>query len=100
MTIPAAISAASSSRTGRTSDCGCCRWGGKFPHSVQLVAVCPCVLQGENLFTITGYPGLDPSLPARDFTGAAGDVRDQYRNVDVGTYPSNRTITVGISTTF
>ena len=57
-------------------------------------------LQGENLFTITGYPGLDPSLPARDFTGAAGDVRDQYRNVDVGTYPSNRTITVGISTTF
>lgn len=57
-------------------------------------------LQGENLFTITGYPGLDPSLPARDFTGAAGDVRDQYRNVDVGTYPTNRTITVGISTTF
>jgi TonB-dependent starch-binding outer membrane protein SusC len=57
-------------------------------------------LQGENLFTITGYPGLDPSLPARDFTGAAGDVRDQFRNVDVGTYPTNRTITVGISTTF
>ncbi|HKA59963.1 MAG TPA: SusC/RagA family TonB-linked outer membrane protein [Gemmatimonadales bacterium] len=57
-------------------------------------------LQGENLFTITGYPGLDPSLPARDLTGAAGDVRDQFRNVDVGTYPTNRTITVGISTTF
>ena len=57
-------------------------------------------LQGENLFTITGYNGLDPSLPARDFTGAAGDVRDQYRNVDVGNYPTNRTITVGISTTF
>jgi TonB-linked SusC/RagA family outer membrane protein len=57
-------------------------------------------LQGENLFTATGYPGLDPSMPARDFTGAAGDVRDQFRNVDVGTYPSNRTITVGISTTF
>jgi hypothetical protein len=52
------------------------------------------------LFTATGYPGLDPSMPARDFTGAAGDVRDQFRNVDVGTYPSNRTITVGISTTF
>jgi hypothetical protein len=57
-------------------------------------------LQAENLFTITGYSGLDPSLPARAFTGAAGDIRDQFRNVDVGVYPSNRTITVGISTTF
>jgi TonB-linked SusC/RagA family outer membrane protein len=62
-------------------------------------------LQAENLFTITGYPGLDPSLPAREFdegtTGtASGDVRDQFRGVDVGTYPSSRTFTVGISTTF
>jgi len=57
-------------------------------------------LQAENLFTITGYSGLDPQLPAREFSGAAGDVRDQYRGVDVGTYPSSRTFTVGISTTF
>jgi len=57
-------------------------------------------VQGENLFTITGYPGLDPSLPARDFTGASGDLRDQFRNVDVGVYPSNRTFTIGISTSF
>ena len=57
-------------------------------------------VQAENLFTITGYEGLDPSLPARAFTGAAGDIRDQFRNVDVGNYPSNRTFTVGISTTF
>ncbi len=57
-------------------------------------------VQAENLFTITGYSGLDPSLPARAFTGAAGDIRDQFRNVDVGIYPSNRTFTFGISTTF
>jgi TonB-linked SusC/RagA family outer membrane protein len=57
-------------------------------------------VQAENLFTLTGYAGLDPSLPARAFTGASGDVRDQFRNVDVGVYPSNRTFTVGISTTF
>ena len=57
-------------------------------------------VQAENLFTITGYQGLDPSLPARDFTGASGDIRDQFRNVDVGVYPSNRTFTVGISTSF
>ena len=57
-------------------------------------------VQAENLFTITGYPGLDPSLPARAFTGASGDIRDQFRNVDVGVYPSSRTFTVGFSTTF
>lgn len=57
-------------------------------------------VQAENLFTMTGYPGLDPSLPARDFTAASGDVRDQFRGVDVGTYPSSRTLTIGISTTF
>ena len=57
-------------------------------------------LQGENLFTITGYNGLDPSLPARAFTGASGDIRDQFRNIDVGVYPSSRTLTVGISTSF
>ena len=57
-------------------------------------------VQGENLFTITGYDGLDPSLPARAFTNSSGDVRDQFRNVDVGVYPTNRTITIGISTSF
>jgi TonB-linked SusC/RagA family outer membrane protein len=57
-------------------------------------------VQAENLFTLTGYPGLDPSLPARAFTGASGDIRDQFRNVDVGVYPSSRTFTVGITTSF
>ena len=57
-------------------------------------------LQAENLFTITGYSGLDPSLPAADVTGAAGDVRDQYRGIDQGSYPTNRIITIGISTSF
>jgi len=57
-------------------------------------------VQAENLFTLTGYPGLDPSLPAANVTGAAGDIRDQYRGIDRGSYPSNRTISVGISTTF
>jgi TonB-linked SusC/RagA family outer membrane protein len=57
-------------------------------------------LQAENLFTITGYNGLDPSLPAANTFGPAGDLRDQYRGIDRGTYPSSRTITVGINTTF
>ncbi|HKG92695.1 MAG TPA: SusC/RagA family TonB-linked outer membrane protein [Gemmatimonadaceae bacterium] len=57
-------------------------------------------LQGENLITFTGYDGLDPALPAANVFGPAGDIRDQYRGVDRGTYPSNRTISVGLSTTF
>ncbi|HEX2719247.1 MAG TPA: SusC/RagA family TonB-linked outer membrane protein [Gemmatimonadaceae bacterium] len=57
-------------------------------------------LQGDNLFTITGYDGLDPALPVVARTGAAGDVRDQFRGVDVGTYPSNRIFSIGVTTSF
>ncbi|HVE79832.1 MAG TPA: SusC/RagA family TonB-linked outer membrane protein [Gemmatimonadaceae bacterium] len=57
-------------------------------------------LQAENVFTITGYEGLDPALPAANAFGAAGDIRDQYRGVDRGVYPSSRTISIGIVTSF
>lgn len=57
-------------------------------------------VQAENLFTITGYDGLDPALPAANVFGPAGDIRDQYRGVDRGSYPSNRTFSVGIVTSF
>ncbi|HEU4748613.1 MAG TPA: SusC/RagA family TonB-linked outer membrane protein [Gemmatimonadaceae bacterium] len=57
-------------------------------------------VQAENLFTITDYSGLDPALAAENLFGAAGDVRDQYRGVDRGTYPSSRTFSIGIVTSF
>jgi len=57
-------------------------------------------VQAENLFTITGYEGLDPALPAADINGAAGDIRDQYRGVDRGVYPSSKTFSIGITTSF
>ena len=57
-------------------------------------------VQGENLFTITNYEGLDPSLPAANINGSAGDIRDQYRGVDRGAYPSNRIFTIGIVASF
>jgi TonB-linked SusC/RagA family outer membrane protein len=56
--------------------------------------------QIENLFTITGYDGLDPALPPANVSGSAGDIRDQYRGVDRGSYPSSRTFTIGLNTTF
>ena len=57
-------------------------------------------VQVENLFTITGYDGLDPALPPANVSGTAGDVRDQYRGIDRGSYPSSRTFTIGLNTTF
>ncbi|MFO7845433.1 MAG: TonB-dependent receptor [Balneolaceae bacterium] len=57
-------------------------------------------VQGENLFTITNYSSVDPSLPASNVGGAAGNVRDQTIGVDRGTYPSNRSFSIGISATF
>ena len=57
-------------------------------------------IQAENLFTITGYDGLDPALPVQATGGAAGDIRDQYRGVDRGVYPSNRIFSIGLTTQF
>jgi hypothetical protein len=57
-------------------------------------------LQADNVLTFTGYPGLDPSLPAANITGAAGDVRDQYMGVDRGSYPTSRIFSIGIVTSF
>jgi len=70
------------------------------PALIRWIPVARVYVQAENLFTITGYSGLDPSLPAASTFGAAGDIRDQFRGVDQGSYPSNRTITIGISTSF
>ncbi len=70
------------------------------PAMIRWIPAARVYLQAENLFTITGYSGLDPSLPAASVFGAAGDIRDQFRGVDQGSYPSNRMITIGISTSF
>jgi len=70
------------------------------PAVIRWIPLARIYLQAENLFTITGYSGLDPALPAAAVNGAAGDIRDQFRAVDQGSYPSNRTITIGLTTTF
>jgi TonB-linked SusC/RagA family outer membrane protein len=70
------------------------------PAWIRWIPAARVYVQAENLFTITGYTGLDPALPAASTFGAAGDIRDQFRGIDRGTYPSNRTFTIGISTTF
>ncbi|HJQ20366.1 MAG TPA: SusC/RagA family TonB-linked outer membrane protein [Gemmatimonadaceae bacterium] len=70
------------------------------PRFSRWTAASRVYLQAENLFTITGYDGLDPALPAIATTGPAGDIRDQYRGVDRGSYPSNKVFSIGLVTSF
>jgi len=75
--------------------------GYEVPKSLwRYISAARIYVQAENLFTITDYQGLDPSLPAAQVFGPGGDIRDQYRGIDRGTYPSSRTFSVGLSTTF
>jgi TonB-linked SusC/RagA family outer membrane protein len=74
--------------------------GYNVPPTFRYIAASRVYVQGENLFTITKYPGLDPSLPAASVFGSAGDIRDQYRGVDRGTYPTSRIFSLGIVTNF
>ncbi len=48
-------------------------------------------ISGQNLFTITGYSGIDPEV---------GQASSLSRGVDFGIYPQSRTITGGINITF
>jgi len=50
-------------------------------------------VSSQNLFTITGYKGLDPEI------GAQGGNATQ-NGIDNGTYPSSRYYTVGLNVTF
>ena len=57
-------------------------------------------IQGQNLFTITGYEGLDPELPGISTSGSAGNQTDQAMGIDYGSYPANRVFSIGINATF
>jgi TonB-linked SusC/RagA family outer membrane protein len=74
--------------------------GYTLPMSARYLPGARVYVQGDNLWTKTDYEGLDPALPAAFATGPAGDVRDQYRGVDRGSYPSNRIFSIGLVTSF
>lgn len=70
------------------------------PSMARWLSATRVYIQGENLFTITGYPGLDPSLPKLNTGSSLGDNRDQAMGIDSGVYPSSRTISIGLSTSW
>jgi hypothetical protein len=53
-------------------------------------------VQAQNLFTITKYGGLDPTLGTRD----AGNAPEQWSGVDYGNYPSSKVLMVGVNLSF
>ena len=66
-----------------------------FPRSVTKLADIRLSLSAQNLFTITGYKGIDPA-------GASFGEKniDRDNGLDMGAYPNPRTITMGVRVTF
>jgi hypothetical protein len=54
-------------------------------------------LQAQNLFTLTGYSGLDPSPSNFGQSGLNGDLWNGY---DFGNYPTSRTFMFGVNAGF
>ena len=56
-----------------------------------------CFVAGTNLFTLTGYSGLDPEMTVSTNSASEGDMAN---GIDWGTYPVAMTFTFGINLTF
>ncbi|HJQ11160.1 MAG TPA: SusC/RagA family TonB-linked outer membrane protein [Gemmatimonadaceae bacterium] len=74
--------------------------GYTLPMGMRYLPGARVYVQGDNLWTSTDYPGLDPAIPPSNQTGAAGDIRDQFMGVDRGSYPTNKVFSIGITTSF
>jgi hypothetical protein len=62
-------------------------------------------VQGQNLFTVTKYTGLDPALSNANIGDFSANVQGNFLNdlwtgFDIGQYPSNRLFTFGLSAQF
>jgi TonB-linked SusC/RagA family outer membrane protein len=57
-------------------------------------------IQAQNLFTITGYSGIDPALPTISENLSSGNVSDMSMGIDYGPYPNNKIFTIGINANF
>lgn len=54
-------------------------------------------IQGQNLLTITGYEGIDPSLSS---FGVGGNRSDQAAGFDFGNYPASKVVMFGVNASF
>ena len=51
-------------------------------------------VQGQNLFTITDYQGIDPTM------GTRNNATEQWTGIDYGNYPTARVLMVGLNLSF
>lgn len=69
-----------------------------LPKSVTKFADMQLSLSCQNLFTITGYKGMDPAgLSFMDSSVGSVDIND---GIDMGAYPLTRTFTLGVKLNF
>ncbi|MCD4696667.1 MAG: TonB-dependent receptor [Bacteroidales bacterium] len=54
-------------------------------------------LSAQNLFTFTKFPGLDPEMQTSNNSASEGDLA---KNIDWGTYPMARVLTLGVNMSF
>lgn len=66
-----------------------------YAFKVKRVGDFSVSLNATNLFTITGYKGIDPE--ASNLGGGSSDIR---QGVDYAAYPNSRTYTLGLNVTF
>ena len=69
--------------------------GYKLPLKSKYIAACRLYATAENLFTLTGFSGVDPEIPPRD---VSGDYR--ITGVFVDAYPATRKFMFGLNVTF
>jgi TonB-linked SusC/RagA family outer membrane protein len=59
---------------------------------------CRVYVQAQNLFTITKYSGIDPELS--NYSIGDGGANSQFMGVDLGSYPSSKIFSAGVSLGF
>jgi outer membrane receptor protein involved in Fe transport len=64
------------------------------PFKFKYIKQVTISLSGTNLLTFTKYSGFDPEV------NSAGSGNASWRGIDVGAYPSSRTITMGVNLLF
>ena len=66
-----------------------------YDFSIPRVADFTVSLNATNLFTITGYSGIDP-----ESSNAGSGTSDLVQNIDYGAYPNNKSVTLGLNIRF
>jgi len=71
--------------------------GYRFPMSLlskAKITNARIYIQGQNLFTITKYQGIDPAL------GTRNNATEQWTGIDYGNYPTARVLMIGLNLSF